>query len=152
AAATLVRAAFLTTEDPIATVATILLFALIAGLVAARFDILRSLVVVVVVGIVYLVVASQLFDRGQLVNLVYPLAALALPYSGMAIYRVMFEQRQVRFLRGAMGRYLSPTVMEAIVREPELLRLGGEKREMTVLFSDIRGLRPSRSSSTRRTS
>jgi adenylate cyclase len=139
AAATLVRAAFLTPEDPVATVATILLFALIAGLVAARFDILRSLVGVVVIGIAYLVVASQLFDRGQLVNLVYPLAALALPYSGMAIYRVMFEQRQVRFLRGAMGRYLSPTVMEAIVREPELLRLGGEKREMTVLFSDIRG-------------
>ncbi len=72
-------------------------------------------------------------------SLVYPLLALALPYAGTATSYVVFEQRHARFLRGAMGRYLSPSVMEEIVQRPELLRLGGEKREMTVLFSDIRG-------------
>jgi adenylate cyclase len=139
AAATLVRAAFLTPEDPAASVATILLLALIASLATARLGVVKAVLFVAALGLGYVVLAGQLFDRGQLVNLVYPLAALALPYGAMTAYTVVFEQRQVRFLRGAMGRYLSPAVMEAIVRQPELLRLGGEKRDMTVLFSDIRG-------------
>ncbi len=139
AAATLVRAAFLTPENPTVTVVTILLLAMLAGLASARLSILKSLLVLLGLGVAYVFVASQFFDRGQILNLVYPLAALALPQVAMTTYYLIFEQRQVRFLRGAMGRYLSPSVMEAIIREPDLLRLGGEKREMTVLFSDIRG-------------
>src|SRR5581483_9345665 len=139
AAATLVKAAFLMPENPSVTTATILLLALIAGLASARLSIIKSLLVLAGLGAAYLAVASFAFDNGQLLNIVFPLAALALPQAAMTTYYVMFEQRQVRFLRGAMGRYLSPSVMEAIIREPELLRLGGEKREMTVLFSDIRG-------------
>ena len=46
------------------------------------------------------------------------------------------EKRQVR---GAFGRYLSPVVVERLVQHPEQLQLGGEQREMTVMFSDIRG-------------
>jgi adenylate cyclase len=139
AAATLVRAAFLTPEDPTVTTATILLLAIIAGLASARLSVIKSLLVLAAIAVAYVFVASQFFDRGQILNLVFPVAALALPQAAMATYYVIFEQRQVRFLRGAMGRYLSPSVMDAIIRRPELLQLGGEKREMTVLFSDIRG-------------
>jgi len=102
-------------------------------------SVVKSLLVLAGIAAVYVFVAAQAFDRGQILNLVFPLAALALPQAAMATYYVIFEQRQVRFLRGAMGRYLSPSVMDAIIRRPELLQLGGEKREMTVLFSDIRG-------------
>jgi adenylate cyclase len=139
AAATLERAAFLTPEDSAVTTATIFLLALLAGLASARLSVLKSLLVLAAIAVLYIFIASQFFDRGQILNLVFPLAALALPQAAMATYYVIFEQRQVRFLRGAMGRYLSPSVMEAIIRRPELLQLGGEKREMTVLFSDIRG-------------
>ena len=139
AAATLVRAAFLTPEDPAVTTATILLLAIIAGLASARLSVVRSLLVLAAIAVVYVFVAAQFFDHGQILNLVFPIGALVLPQAAMATYYVIFEQRQVRFLRGAMGRYLSPSVMDAIIRRPELLQLGGEKREMTVLFSDIRG-------------
>ncbi len=139
AAATVEREAFFVPEDRAATVVTIMLLAVVTSLAAARFGILKGLAVVLALGAGYLLLASEMFKAGRLVNIVYPTLALALPYAATATYHVLFEQRQARFLRGAMGRYLSPSVLEEIVRRPELLRLGGEKREMTVLFSDIRG-------------
>src|SRR5579883_55288 len=139
AAATVERAAFFIPEDRAATVVTILLLAAVTGLVAGRLGVLKSLAIVLALVVGYFLFASEMFKAGRLVNIVYPLLALAVPYAATATYSVTFEQRHARFLRGAMGRYLSPAVMEEIVRRPELLRLGGEKREMTVLFSDIRG-------------
>jgi adenylate cyclase len=139
AAATVEREAFFIPEDPALTVGTILLLAVVAGLAPTLLGIVKGLGAVIVLTASYFVFASQMFTGGRLVNILYPLLALALSYAGTATYSVIFEQRHARFLRGAMGRYLSPAVMEEIVRRPELLRLGGEKREMTVLFSDIRG-------------
>src|SRR5258708_1877053 len=42
-------------------------------------------------------------------------------------------------IRGAFGLYLSPDVVEQLARNPELLKLGGELREITVMFTDVRG-------------
>lgn len=49
------------------------------------------------------------------------------------------EGRQKRFLKGAFSQYLSPEVIERIVRDPERLKLGGETRELTIFFSDVKG-------------
>jgi adenylate cyclase len=138
-AATIVRDVYLTPQDAASVVMVVMLFALVAGLLAARLGILKALAGVAAIMVGYVTLVSVAFDKGLILNMWYPNLALLLSYAGSAVYQVMFEQRHSRFLRGAMGRYLSPSVMEEIVRRPELLRLGGEKREMTVLFSDIRG-------------
>ena len=44
-----------------------------------------------------------------------------------------------REIRGAFGLYLSPDQVEQVARNPELLQLGGEQREITVMFTDVRG-------------
>ena len=139
AAATIVRNVYLTPQDTNSTVAMIFLMALVAALLASRLSVVKALVAVLTLFGAYMVASSVAFDKGLLINMVYPPAGLLLSYIGSAVYQVVLEGRHARFLRGAMGRYLSPSVMEEIVRRPELLRLGGEKRDMTVLFSDIRG-------------
>ena len=55
------------------------------------------------------------------------------------LYRFGWEQRGRREIRRAFGRYVAPQVVEEITRRPELLRVGGEAREVTVGFVDIRG-------------
>jgi adenylate cyclase len=57
--------------------------------------------------------------------------------SGVLQYQI--EGRQHRFIRNAFRYYLSPEVIERIVEDPSSLRLGGERRELTILFSDIQG-------------
>jgi adenylate cyclase len=56
-----------------------------------------------------------------------------------AVSRVIFEQAETRATRSALGKYLSPAILNAVMRDPDQLRLGGEKRIMTVLFTVIRG-------------
>ena len=72
-------------------------------------------------------------------NLVYPPLALLFTYAAVVLYRVIFEQGQARALRGVLGQYLSPSVVAHVTRDPDSLKLGGDQREMTVLFSDLRG-------------
>ncbi len=49
------------------------------------------------------------------------------------------EGRQRRFLKQAFRHYLSPHVIERLLADPDQLRLGGERRELTILFSDLAG-------------
>jgi adenylate cyclase len=78
-------------------------------------------------------------QAGLLIDPLYPcLVALLLYVSGTYLgYRK--TEREKRFVREAMGRYLAPAVVEQVIRHPEWLRLRGDLRELTVLFSDIRG-------------
>jgi adenylate cyclase len=69
----------------------------------------------------------------------YPVIALTLVYlveTALTYYR---EERQRAYIHKAFDRYLSPELVKRIVDDPGRLELGGEEREMTVLFCDIRG-------------
>ena len=55
------------------------------------------------------------------------------------ITRYLTDEKEKRSIRSAFRYYLTPTVMDAVLANPGMLKLGGEKRELTVLFSDIRG-------------
>ncbi len=63
------------------------------------------------------------------------ISAFAIGATG-ALRRSRREQREIR---AAFSRYVSPAVVEALAADPSRLKLGGELREITVLFSDIRG-------------
>lgn len=83
----------------------------------------------------FMMLKSKLY----LLNLTFPLLTLILTYILLLSYRLLFSDKQKRELRKAFSKYLDAKLVEKIVKEPELLKLGGEKRELTVLFSDIRG-------------
>ncbi len=69
----------------------------------------------------------------------YPSLALSFSYLGVESYLYYASERRVKELRKAFSSYLSPQLLEIILKDPDRLRLGGEKREITVLFSDLRG-------------
>jgi adenylate cyclase len=90
--------------------------------------------------VAYLVAGFLAFDRGYSLNLFYPLLLLPVVYVSNIIYIVITEQRDKRFVKALFGRYISPQIAREIVRRADTgeLRLGGEQREVTVLFADIR--------------
>ncbi len=71
-----------------------------------------------------------------------PVAAVVLAFGGVAAYRQLTEASSRRWITGVFKQYVSGDHVEQIVRQPERLRLGGERREVTVLFSDIAGFTP----------
>ncbi len=64
---------------------------------------------------------------------------VALSLVGSSLVNYATEGRQKRFLKSAFRQYLSPTVIEQLLAQPERLKLGGERRELSIFFSDLQG-------------
>ncbi len=76
---------------------------------------------------------------GILLDATFPLASSFLVYLTLVFTNYFREQLGRARIRSAFSQYLSPALVEQLARSPETLRLGGEAREMTVMFSDVRG-------------
>ena len=74
-----------------------------------------------------------------LIDFTYPLLSSLLVYLTLMFSNYFSEQAQRRRIRSAFGQYLSPALVEQLAQSPEKLVLGGEERNMTILFSDVRG-------------
>ncbi|HWT29908.1 MAG TPA: adenylate/guanylate cyclase domain-containing protein [Propylenella sp.] len=80
------------------------------------------------------------FTSGQLLlDPILPAAAVAVVFAVTTPLRLLLTDRERQFVRDAFGRYLAPSLVERLAENPEALKLGGEMRELTILFSDIRG-------------
>ncbi|MER3445538.1 MAG: hypothetical protein C4291_01285 [Candidatus Dadabacteria bacterium] len=81
-----------------------------------------------------------LFTRLNLIiSALYPTLSLGLAYVFYEGYRNLIAERRSRYLRKAFSSYVSPELVAQILQDPDKLKLGGEKRRITLLFSDIRG-------------
>jgi adenylate cyclase len=79
------------------------------------------------------------FSRyGVLLDGSYPAAAMAALILWLALAKYVREQTRRRAVRNAFSYYLSPVMVDRLSRNPKLVKLGGERRVLTVLFSDIR--------------
>lgn len=77
------------------------------------------------------------FRLGYLVPFVSPLLAVILSFISVQTLEYATEGRQKRFLKHAFKHYLSPQVIDRIVDDPSRLALGGERKELTLFFSDL---------------
>lgn len=80
------------------------------------------------------------FDQaGVLLDPVYPAISILIIYLMVSFLVYMRTERERGRVRSAFSRYLSPQLVKRVADNPQQLRLGGESRELTMLFSDIRG-------------
>ena len=69
----------------------------------------------------------------------YPALFLGFMTAGITLYTYNTAEAQRAHIRSAFGQYLAPALVEQLAHSPEKLVLGGEERDMTILFSDVRG-------------
>jgi adenylate cyclase len=77
--------------------------------------------------------------HGWLIDPVYPALALAAIYLAGTVFVFLRTEQERNRVRRAFGHYMAPTLVERLAEDPSRLKLGGETREMTLLFSDVRG-------------
>ncbi|MFM8980457.1 MAG: CHASE2 domain-containing protein [Planctomycetia bacterium] len=80
-----------------------------------------------------------LFATGLVLDVVTPALGLVLAWGGSSALRLSTEGRRNRWLERTFGRYVAPEVVDALKRDPALLALGGRRRDLSVMFCDIRG-------------
>jgi adenylate cyclase len=83
--------------------------------------------------------AFAAYPLGYWWPLVAPAGAVLTALGGGVAARYALEEREKAFVTRAFQHYLSPAVMEQVLAEPERLRLGGERRELSIFFSDLQG-------------
>lgn len=74
-----------------------------------------------------------------LIDPVTPGIAIVLVYLTESVRRFITTEREKQQIRSAFSHYMSPAMVERLAENPHALKLGGEMREMTVLFCDVRG-------------
>ena len=117
-----------------------LLVGLLLGLLLPRMPPWSGVLVTLGVGGgLYLYDSLVLFPSGNWFLAVYPLLEVVCIFIGINVYGYLTEGREKRKIRSAFQFYLTKSVVDEVLEEPRKLKLGGEKRICTVLFSDIRG-------------
>jgi adenylate cyclase len=134
---------FLTAEPPWVLLLLILVLGLATAVGVAR--------VTVVWGLVGTLIALVLFTFGMsalaafqswVPDLFHPWLAIALTYSGVTAYRFLYENREKRKVTALFGQYLKPEIVAQLAKTrggvADIMR-GGERRDITLMFVDIRG-------------
>ena len=120
-------------------IASVVAAGLVVGVAATLLPAWWSALVTVVFVALTGWLATLLFASGYWVNLSQPVLASWFALLGGVGYQYFFEDREKRKVKKLFGQYVSKDVYAQLVENPALARLGGTRREMTVLFSDIRG-------------
>ncbi|MCF8495642.1 MAG: adenylate/guanylate cyclase domain-containing protein [Alphaproteobacteria bacterium] len=76
--------------------------------------------------------------QGMLIDITYPILSLLATFMLSTVLTYWRTEKERRQVRTAFGLYISPTFMKELTEDPEKLRLGGEIRDLTIMFTDIR--------------
>jgi len=127
------------TSKPVFVVITLLLV-LFAGISSSLVsNIYKTAVVYLISLFMPLVICAFFYVRGFWLPLVVPETAVMLTLVGAGLLYYGTEGRQKRFIKNAFQQYLSPAVIDELIEHPERLKLGGERRELSIFFSDLEG-------------
>ncbi|MGD8986325.1 MAG: adenylate/guanylate cyclase domain-containing protein [Desulfobacteraceae bacterium] len=118
----------------------IILLGTLTGIALPRTSAMKGLLIASGLFILHILVARWLFVNSRVwLNIVYPLLVLVITYTALTLYHYMTEERERKKVKGAFKHYVSPVVIEEMLKEPGRLQLGGEEKVITVLFSDLAG-------------
>ena len=118
----------------------IFLFAILLGVFLPRLGAGAGAVLFLALFSGYIGAVYYLFvARGIWFNMVYPASALFFGYTSQTAYRFFTEERRARDIRKMFSSYVSKRIVDELIKDPNKAKLGGDRKEITVLFSDIRG-------------
>jgi class 3 adenylate cyclase/CHASE2 domain-containing sensor protein len=98
-----------------------------------------AVVVLLLVGAALFAAATAALANDLWVPIAMPLVALVAAPAGAYAVRYLVEERRRRRIQHAFSHYLSPRIVERLARERSALSLGGERRDVTVMFADLSG-------------
>lgn len=118
----------------------LLVITLIIGFITQTRHMKIGILVLVVVTFLFLTSAVIAFNSAYLwLNIAAPLSALLICFVTTVAYKAATEGRQRKLITSMFGTYVDSNVVRILINNPSLAKLGGEKHEITILFTDIKG-------------
>lgn len=130
---------FIWQESTTSSLLMLLILATLIGVIALLLSPWASLTITVLVAVSYIGLSFWAFVyRNVWMAEVEPMLAVAVALLFGMVYRYLSEEREKNLIYGMFGNYLSDSLVSAILRKPDLLKLGGERKFATAFFSDIK--------------
>lgn len=89
--------------------------------------------------ILLVIVMTLGWEQGFVMLVLHPLLSGFLSLISQILFRYFGTESSKREMRALFGKYVSRDILDEILRDPSKVKLGGEEREVTILFSDVRG-------------
>lgn len=116
----------------------VLVLGLLSGwLVIGRGPFVQSLVAIGFPCLLLLVSYVLFVSDGLWVNVIYMVLAILMVTVPVSLFQYVIESHKRAFIHDAFSHYLSPEVVKSLAKHPESLKLGGEEKQLTAMFSDI---------------
>ena len=95
--------------------------------------------ILIIIGSIYYVSRYVFSHQGILLDGIYPIISLSVVYGHAYTVKFISELNQKLQIKKQFGTYLSPAMVEKLQKDPSLLKLGGDSRELSIMFTDVRG-------------
>lgn len=116
-----------------------LIFTILIALIIKRTKPLIGILSSVAIGAVYFIFNIFLFSRANiLMNFITPMGGIGLAFVGCNAYQYFSEEKEKLQIRSVFKHYVAENVVDSVLKDPEGLSFGGQRKNLTVLFSDIR--------------
>lgn len=131
---------FLVPSPKVIEVMVIIITGILLGLLVPRLRALKGAFLATGFILFYLFLSFYLLMYHNLwINLLYPVTNMLGIFSIQTVVMFVYEEKKAKEIRRMFSSYVSPKIVEILINDPERAGIGGVRREVTVLFSDIRG-------------
>ena len=118
----------------------ILLTGIFLGLILPRSKAIPGAAIAIGLMVFYVLLSFYLIIYKNLwINITYPVSNMLIIFIATTVTKFFFEEKKAKEIRSMFSSYVSPKIVEELINNPEKAKLGGERKTVTVLFSDIMG-------------
>lgn len=135
---TILEGKFLAKQSALTVMFTLLALSLFTLIFSEFLSITFGTIATIALALLYLFFTQFFYHKGILLNMVFPFISVIFAYCLAFAYRYFISDKKKHELKSAFSHYVSKEVVEEILDKPESVKLGGEKREVTVFFTDIK--------------
>lgn len=137
---TILNQDFLSTSGDFFNFFIFIFLGLMLGLIQPRVKTHIGFLVFFVTVIAYIILSCYVFINN---NLIIPLPTVVIEqlmiFVGIISFKILTEEENVKYIRNTFSKFVSKDVVDELLKNPDLIQLGGSRREITVFFSDVRG-------------
>ena len=113
---------------------------IIIGVITVFLSPIWGILVIFILSLIHIFVVFNIFlDTNYWIAIVNPVLTILFTFGSVYLYKYVTEEKNKRFIRHAFSHFVTQSVVDELLENPEKIKLGGERKVCTVLFSDVVG-------------
>lgn len=137
---TLLTQSYITKFTDLESLLLLSIAGVIVGIIAVLLTPMWSFIIILLLALIHTFASALIFFETNLwIEIVSPLLMMLVTFSGVYTYRYVTEEKGKKFIKQTFSHFVTKSVVDELLENPDKIKLGGERKECTVFFSDVAG-------------